>query len=95
MSSEQVQLERRAAAEFAAAPVTEDGKVSPWATVGRDAVRAVATYATKLRLSPQGRKPSMAKHAPLTINGSAYDRIRMEVEQQEAIDADTDDEPNH
>jgi phage terminase small subunit len=49
--------ERRAAGELDAAPVTEDGKPSPWLPVWQAQLRALTTLARRLQIGPAGSKP--------------------------------------
>ena len=69
-------LEQEASATLAAnGHVTGDGKVSPWLSVLAQALKTMSTLAHRLRLSPQGRSPSIPKRVPPT---SYYDRMRLE-----------------
>jgi phage terminase small subunit len=67
-------LERRAAEELQVCAV-EDGAPSPWLKVHASAVRSLASLATKLKLSPQARKPN--HRARFAGSSSYYDAQRV------------------
>jgi hypothetical protein len=63
-------------AELRKAPITPDGRASPWLAIMGTAMQLAAMLATKLRLTPRSRtrdKPAheLRKHVSLT------DRLRM------------------
>ena len=68
-------LERQASnALTVAGHVTEDGRVSPWMKVWEQANKAMLSLAHRLRLSPQGRSPTVPQRSQ---SGSYYDRMRL------------------
>ena len=68
-------LERQASNALAVAGhVTEDGRVSPWMKVWEQASKAMLSLAHRLRLSPQGRSPTVPQRSQ---SGSYYDRMRL------------------
>jgi hypothetical protein len=54
-------MEKVAAGELAACGYVSDGKISPWATLLKDAQRSVANFSRLLRLNPIGRTPLPSK----------------------------------
>jgi phage terminase small subunit len=69
-------MEKVAAGELAAAGyVGEDGKLSPWASLLKDAQRAVANYSRLLKLNPIARQPLPVKMEPQSM--SYYDRMAL------------------
>jgi hypothetical protein len=70
-----VVLNERAAAELRIAPITPEGKASPWLVISEKTHRATVALAMRLRLSPQARLPKTitAKDQPTP---SFYDMMR-------------------
>jgi hypothetical protein len=71
-------MEKVAAGELAACGYVEDGKVSPWASLLKDAQRAVSNYSRLLKLNPIARQPLPSKMEPQSL--SYYDRMQIEAE---------------
>ena len=68
-------MEKVAAGELAAGGYVIDNKPSAWASILKDAQRAVAVYSRLLRLNPVGRNPAKSEpDQPV----SYYDRMRLE-----------------
>ena len=66
-----------------------DGKRSPWDAVQRDAAKSMGTLAGLLRLTPRARKPwSEPNSSRNTSPVSAYERIRMELDDRDRREHD-------
>jgi hypothetical protein len=76
-----VVLNERAAEQLRLAPVTPEGKPSPWLVVAEKTHRATVALALRLRLSPQARMPK-----PINVKGpptmSYYEQMELDDEEQ-------------
>ncbi len=68
-------MEKVAAGELTAGGYVIDNKPSPWASILKDAQRAVSTFSRLLRLNPVGRNP--AKPEPEAESMSYYDKMKL------------------
>jgi hypothetical protein len=71
-----VVLEDRAAQEYAKAPVTPAGQISPWSIVHGNALKSLLGLSLRLRLSPQGRAKAVSTKRPMQL--SYYERMTLE-----------------
>jgi phage terminase small subunit len=68
-------LEQRASAELRADGGVRDGKLSPWLSVLSQTTKSIIALAHRLRLSPQGRQPTLARRP---VPASAYELMDLE-----------------
>ena len=78
MLARAIVAEKAAAFELARAPVSPDGKSSPWLAVWQGQVRAVTTLARMLSLSPGGRVPTSSVKKAEPPTASYYEKMSLE-----------------
>jgi|SRR6516225_6065902 hypothetical protein len=75
---ENVVLNKKAAAELRAAPLTPDGKASPWLVIAEKTHRACVALSMRLRVCPQSRQANNPSRPAPRLSAYEMEALRRE-----------------